>query len=109
MPTTRPPPREPIALTASSSVSRPRAMIATSAPEPANLLAIANPIPLLAPVITADRPARLMSIACSRYRLELSRSTPSYSPDAHRGRRRAEDGRHARLTYNAWASHQARA
>ena len=53
----------PMVLTASSSAPRPRAMIATSAPEAANRVAIARPMPLLPPVITAVRPARLTSIS----------------------------------------------
>src|SRR5262249_50454758 len=65
MPTTRRPPA-PTLLTAASSASRPRAMMATSAPELAKRVAMANPIPLLAPVITAVRPARLTSIRDSR-------------------------------------------
>src|SRR5215467_9967100 len=64
MPTTRLP-FAPMALTASSSASRPRATMATSAPEAANRVAIASPIPLLAPVITAVRPARLTSMDTS--------------------------------------------
>src|SRR5215470_12856197 len=70
---TRPPPLAPIALAASSSASRPRATIATSAPEAANRVAIASPIPLLAPVTTAVRPARLISI-------DFPPPPPGYSP-----------------------------
>src|SRR5215510_8031694 len=55
-------PFAPMVLTASSSASRPRATMATSAPEAANRFAMASPMPLLPPVITAVRPARLTSI-----------------------------------------------
>src|SRR3954451_20806078 len=52
----------PMVLTASSRPPRPRAMTATSAPEAATRVAIARPMPLLPPAITAVRPARLTSI-----------------------------------------------
>src|ERR1700716_2750064 len=67
---TRPFPPAPMLLAASSSAPRPRAMIATSAPEAANRVAIASPMPLLPPVMTAVRPARLISIPSSRWRPE---------------------------------------
>src|SRR3954451_15324006 len=51
-----------IAATASSSVSLPRATIATSAPDCAKRVATARPIPLLPPVTMALRPERLISI-----------------------------------------------
>src|ERR1700704_5409153 len=48
-------------LIAASRPSRPRATMATSAPDAANLVATASPIPLLPPVTTAERPTRLIS------------------------------------------------
>src|SRR5580693_5692938 len=62
MATTRPRAPAPMALTAWSRPARPRATMATSAPDPANLVATARPTPLLPPVTTAARPARLISI-----------------------------------------------
>src|SRR5215472_2870077 len=53
----------PMLFAASSSAARPRATIATSAPEAAIRLATPSPIPLLPPVITAARPDRSMCIA----------------------------------------------
>src|SRR5262249_14743106 len=71
-PTTRRPPA-PIDLTAASSASRPRATIATSAPDAANRVATANPIPLLPPVTMAVRPTRLMSIRSPQPVSDISR------------------------------------
>src|SRR5205814_10591182 len=51
-----------IVATASSSVSLPRATIATSAPDWAKRVATARPMPLLPPVTMAVRPERLISI-----------------------------------------------
>src|SRR5260370_13803138 len=59
--TRRPRAVAPMVLTARSRPSRPRATMATSAPDAANLVATASPTPLLPPVITAERPARLIS------------------------------------------------
>src|SRR5215470_15192383 len=47
-----------IALAASSRPARPRATMATSAPDAANRVATASPIPLLPPVMMAARPVR---------------------------------------------------
>src|SRR5262245_53276758 len=66
---TRPLAPAPIALTAASSASRPRAAIRTSAPEAANLVAIARPRPLLPPVTIADRLVRSMSMGLLARRL----------------------------------------
>src|ERR1043166_558390 len=49
-------------VTAASSASRPRATIATSAPEAAKRVAIARPMPLLPPVTMAERPLSEMSM-----------------------------------------------
>src|SRR6478735_8049771 len=54
-----------IAATASSSVSLPRAKMATSAPDCAKRVATARPMPLLPPVTMAERPDRVISIANS--------------------------------------------
>ena len=51
-----------IAATASSSVSLPRATMATSAPDCAKRVATAKPMPLLPPVTMAERPERLISM-----------------------------------------------
>ena len=51
----------PMVLSARSRASRPRATMATSAPDAANLVATASPMPLLPPVTTAALPARLIS------------------------------------------------
>src|SRR5262249_7679952 len=86
-----------MALTASSSASRPRAMMATSAPEAANRLAMASPIPLLAPVMTAVRPARLTSIGILPLAPERrARPLTSYSP---RRDRESAQGRRPREGY----------
>src|SRR5258706_13290013 len=54
-----------IAATASSSVSLPRARIATSAPDAANRIATAKPMPLLPPVTMAERLFKLISMTVS--------------------------------------------
>src|SRR6476660_5730373 len=54
-----------MAFTASPSESLLRATIATSAPEAANRVATASPIPLLPPVTMAERPERLISMTDS--------------------------------------------
>jgi len=51
-----------IAAFAASSASRPRPMMATSAPDCANRVATARPMPLLPPVTMAERPERSMFI-----------------------------------------------
>src|SRR6185295_7600984 len=66
-----------IAATASSSVSLPRARIATSAPDAANRVATARPMPLLPPVTMAERLCRLISMTISR--------APPYPPAAAQG------------------------
>src|SRR5215471_9489870 len=58
-----------IAATASSSGSAVRATMATSAPEAANRVATARPIPLLPPVTIAARRKRLISITSSQTRV----------------------------------------
>src|SRR5262245_17904244 len=56
-------------------------MMATSAPEAANRFAMASPIPLLAPVMTAVLPARLTSIRILPLAPEhRARPLTSYSP-----------------------------
>src|ERR1700675_540561 len=57
-----------IAAIPSLSGSSVRATIATSAPEAANRVATAKPIPLLPPVTIAARPERLIFIAFSQTR-----------------------------------------
>src|SRR6516162_11703656 len=90
-------PFAPMVLTASSSASRPRATMATSAPEAANRFAMASPIPLLPPVITAVRPARLTSIRILPLAPEhRARPLTSYSPG--RGRE-SGGGRRPRRGY----------
>src|SRR4051794_8102415 len=64
-PTTLPWPAPPIDFTAASSASRPRAMIATSAPDCAKRVATPSPMPLLPPVTMAERPDKLTSIDLS--------------------------------------------
>src|SRR5436190_24080482 len=54
-----------IAATASSSASLPRAKIATSAPDAANRVATAKPMPLLPPATMAERLFKLISMAIS--------------------------------------------
>src|SRR4051812_46118323 len=51
-----------MAATASSSVSLPRATMATSAPDCAKRVATAKPMPLLPPVTIAERPERVISM-----------------------------------------------
>src|SRR5712671_1770072 len=51
--------------TASSIAARPRATIATSAPDAANWVAIARPSPLEPPVMMAARPAREICMGAS--------------------------------------------
>src|SRR6266481_5163636 len=67
---------------ASARVSGLRARIATSAPDAANLCAIARPSPLLPPVITALFPSSLMSI---------SNLLPRLRPERRRSRLRGVD------------------
>src|SRR5262245_49251691 len=99
MPTTRWP-LALMALTASSRASRPRAMMATSAPEAANRLGMASPIPLLAPVMTAVRPARLTSIGIlPRAPERRARPLTSYSP-----RRDRESGQGPQA-HGEWVEH----
>src|SRR5258708_4456849 len=58
---TRPRALAPMVASARSRPSRPRATMTTSAPEAANRVATASPMPLLPPVTTATRPARSIS------------------------------------------------
>ena len=58
---TRPRAVAPMLASAWSRPSRPRATMATSAPDAANRVATASPTPLLPPVTTAALPARLIS------------------------------------------------
>src|SRR6476620_7058849 len=81
----------PMVLTASSRAPRPRAMTATSAPEAANRVAIARPIPLLPPVITAVRPARRTFIFDPPDGAGLRTRVTSYRSGGHAHNRRRQD------------------
>src|SRR6516225_11111043 len=70
-----------IAATPSLSGSPVRATIATSAPEAANRVATAKPIPLLPPVTIAARPERLIFMASSQTRV----TTPPHSRTSQQG------------------------
>src|SRR5215218_178371 len=75
-----------IAATASSSVSLPRARMATSAPDCAKRVATARPMPLLPPVTMAVRPERLISITKPpTIRRSGSRYIPSVPQEPRKG------------------------
>src|SRR5215469_13319495 len=74
-----------IAATPSLSGSPVRATIATSAPEVANRVATAKPIPLLPPVTIAARPERLIFMTSSQTRVTAAPT-----------RERAQRGRYGR-------------
>src|ERR1700722_14912331 len=70
-----------------SRPSRPRATIATSAPQAANRVATASPTPLLPPVITAQRPVRLISTFPSLARPLICHYTAGRNEQRRRGYR----------------------